>query len=415
MAAVKAFGDKSGGVVAIDPRNGEILAMVSRPSFNPTDFSRGIDPTLWRKLLADENRPLRDKTVQDHYSPGSTFKVVTAIAGLEEGVIDANTQINCNGAIQVGNRSYHCHKRGGHGSVDIVKAIASSCDVFFYRVAQKLNSVDQIASWAKHLGLGSRTGIPLNREAPGIIPTEAWKQATFNQPWTAGESLSVAIGQSFVTVTVLQLANAYAALVNGGVLYRPHFLKSVETYDGQLMSEFPEVVMGQSHVKASTLELLKQGLWGVVNSTAGTATAQHMPGMEFAGKTGTIQVVSQKADKIYSRCENLPYRQRHHGMFVGYAPVHNPSIVVAVVGEHVCHGGSGVGPVAKEIFKTYLQKYFPEDYNDAAVAERVKKYQLRSVKPLQFASRAIKSLTPDWPAVATPRETKKAPAADADE
>ncbi len=193
-AATKAFGEKIGAVVAIDPRNGEILAMLSRPSFDPTEFSRGIPASLWSKLLNNENRPLRDKTIQDHYAPGSVFKVITAVAGLEEGVIDENTKFRCTGSMRVGNRVYHCHLKRGHGDMNVVSAITQSCDVFFYRVAQKLKSVDDIATWAFHLGLGKKTGIPLAREVPGLIPTEEWKRKRFNQVWNAGESLSVAKG-----------------------------------------------------------------------------------------------------------------------------------------------------------------------------------------------------------------------------
>ncbi len=217
LAATQAFGDKVGGLVAIDPRSGEILAMISRPSFDPTAFSRGIPPQLWSQLLNNEHRPLRDKTIQDHYSPGSVFKIVTAIAGLEEGVIDTKSRIGCSGKIAVGNRLYHCHKKGGHGDVNVVSAITESCDIFFYRVAQKLG-VDKIAKWATYLGLGRRTGINLAREVPGLIPTEAWKQKRFGQEWNGGETLSVAIGQSYVLTTAIQLANLYASIANGGTV-----------------------------------------------------------------------------------------------------------------------------------------------------------------------------------------------------
>ena len=167
MAAIKAFGDKIGSMVAIDPRSGEILAMLSRPSFDPTEFSRGIPAQLWTKLLNDENHPLRDKAIQDHYSPGSTFKPFTAIAGLQEGLIDENTKLHCSGSIRFGNRVYHCWKKGGHGDINVVTAITQSCDVFFYRLAQKFKSVDDIAKWAMHFGLGKKTGISLAREVPG--------------------------------------------------------------------------------------------------------------------------------------------------------------------------------------------------------------------------------------------------------
>lgn len=369
-AAVRGFGEKNGGLIAIDPRNGEVLAMVSRPSFNPADFSRGIDPEIWNKLISDENHPLRDKTIQDHYSPGSTFKTITAIAALEEGVINKDTTFTCSGSINLGNRKVHCWKKEGHGTVNVVSALTHSCDVFFYRVAQKLKSVDDIAKYAFHLGLGKKTGIELGREVPGLIPTEAWKQQRFNFPWSPGETLYVAIGQSFVLTTTIQLANAYASLVNGGTLFRPHIVKTIQSEDGKTLKEFLPQVLDKTKLKPETIDLVTQGLWGVVNAPGGTAYSQHIPGMEFAGKTGTVQVVTQKADKIYQKCENLRYNQRHHGVFVGYAPIKDPSIVVAVVAEHACSGSHGAAPIAREIMKTYLQKYYPDLYSDRAIEER---------------------------------------------
>jgi penicillin-binding protein 2 len=369
-AAVRGFGEKNGGLIAIDPRNGEVLAMVSRPSFDPADFSRGIDSELWNKLISDENHPLRDKTIQDHYSPGSTFKTITAIAALEEGVITKDTTFSCGGSISLGSRKVHCWKKEGHGPVNVVSALTHSCDVFFYRVAQKLKSVDDIAKWAFHLGLGKKTGIELGREVPGLIPTEAWKQQRFNVPWSPGETLYVAIGQSFVLTTTIQLANAYASLVNGGTLFKPHVVTAIQSEDGKTLKEFLPQVLDKTKLKPETVELVTQGLWGVVNIPGGTAYSQHIPGMEFAGKTGTVQVVTQKAEKIYQKCENLRYNQRHHGVFVGYAPVKNPTIVVAVVAEHACSGSHGAAPIARELIKTYLQKFYPDLYSDRAIEER---------------------------------------------
>ncbi|MBS1958885.1 MAG: penicillin-binding protein 2 [Bdellovibrionales bacterium] len=371
QAAVRGFGDKTGGLIALDPRNGEVLAMVSRPSFDPSEFSRGIDPELWAKLLADENHPLRDKTIQDHYSPGSTFKTITAIAGLEEGVITKDTTFNCSGSITVGNRVVHCWKKGGHGNMNVVSALTQSCDVFFYRVAQKLKSVDDIAKYAFHLGLGAKTGIELAREVPGLIPTEAWKQQRFNVPWSPGETLYVAIGQSFVLTTTIQLANAYASLVNGGTLFKPHVVKGIQNEDGKVIKEFVPQILDKTKLSKSTVELVTEGLWGVVNSPTGSAHGNAIPGMEFAGKTGTVQVIQARADKVYQKCENLRYNQRHHGVFVGYAPIKDPSIVVAVVAEHACSGSHGAAPIAREVIKTYLQKYYPDMYSDKAIAERL--------------------------------------------
>jgi penicillin-binding protein 2 len=394
QAAVRGFGPKNGGLIAIDPRNGEVLAMVSRPSFNPADFSRGIDPELWNKLIADENHPLRDKTIQDHYSPGSTFKTITAIAALEEGVITKDTTFSCGGSIMVGNRKVHCWKKDGHGSVNVVSALTHSCDVFFYRVAQKLKSVDDIAKYAFHLGLGKRTGIEVGREVPGLIPTEAWKQKRFNVPWSPGETLYVAIGQSFVLTTTIQLANAYASLVNGGTLFKPHVLKQIQSEDGKTLKEITPQVLDKTKLNQETIDLVTQGLWGVINIPGGTAYSQHIPGMEFAGKTGTVQVVTQKAEKIYQKCENLRYNQRHHGVFVGYAPIKNPSIVVAVVAEHACSGSHGAAPIAREVIKTYLQKYYPDLYSDRAIEER-RQIELQEMRKNRGARKAAESAQGD--------------------
>ena len=369
-AAIRGFGEKNGGLIAIDPRNGEVLAMVSKPSFDPSDFSRGIDPEVWAKLISDENHPLRDKTIQDHFSPGSTFKTITAIAALEEGVINKDTTFTCTGSISLGNRKVHCWKKQGHGTINVVTALSQSCDVFFYRVAQKLKSVDDIAKYAFHLGLGKKTGIELGREVPGLIPTEAWKQQRFNVPWSPGETLYVAIGQSFVLTTAIQLANAYAAIANGGTLFRPHVVKEIQSEDGKTIKEFLPKVMDKTNLSPQTVQLVTDGLWGAINAPGGTAYWTHIPGMEWAGKTGTVQVVTQKADKIYQKCENLRYNQRHHGVFVGYAPIKDPSIVVAVFAEHACSGSHGAAPVAREVMKTYLQKYYPDLYSDRAIEER---------------------------------------------
>lgn len=370
--ATQAFGDKIGGAVAIDPSNGEILAMISRPSFDPTEFSRGIPTQLWQSLIKNENRPLGDKTIQDHYPPGSVFKIVTAIAGLQEGVIDENTKILCTGGIQVGNRVHHCWKKGGHGLVDIHDAIVKSCDVFFYRTAQKLKSVDQIAEWALHMGLGRKTGIPLSREVPGLIPTEAWKRARFNQPWTGGETLSVAIGQGAVLTTVLQLANTYATIANGGTQYRPSFVKRIASIDKKISEDFKPEVIDRTLLSPKTYSIIKKGLWGVVNEESGTMFRYRLPEMDFAGKTGTAQVISISKDKIYDRCESMKFKDRHHALFAGFAPVENPKIAVAVIVEHGCHGNSGAGSVAKEIVKAYLQKLDPDKYSDAAIESKLK-------------------------------------------
>jgi penicillin-binding protein 2 len=346
--------------------------MLSRPSFDPTEFSRGIPAQLWNKLVNNADHPLRDKTIQDHYPPGSTFKVVTAIAGLEEGVIDEHTTFHCNGALRIGNRVYHCYKKGGHGNVNVVSAITESCDVFFYHVAMKLKSVDDIAKWAFKLGLGKKTGVTLAREVPGLIPTEEWKEKRFHQPWNGGETVNVAIGQGYVLATAIQLANMYAAIGNGGTLYRPYIVKQIETYEGQVVKEFQPEALARAQLSPKTVELVKEGLWGVVNSPHGTAYPNRLPGMDFVGKTGSAQVIRFAADKVMGlKCQNLRFQDRHHGLFVGFAPMKDPLIAVAVIAEHGCHGGETGAPVARSIIKTYLEKYYPDLYSEKAIIARL--------------------------------------------
>ena len=373
LAANKAFGDKIGSVVAINPKNGEILAMLSRPSFDPTEFSRGIPAAIWNKLLSNSNHPLRDKTIQDHYQPGSTFKTLTAIAGLEEGVITEKDNFNCSGSMRIGNRVVHCWSKHGHGNVNVVSALTQSCDVFFYKLALKLKSVDDIAKWAFKLGLGKRTGINLAHEVSGTIPTEEWKQKQFHQPWNDGETINTAIGQGFVLTTALQLANMYATIANGGTLFRPFIVKEIESNEGKILKEFKSEEMAKVSLSNKTLELINQGLWGVINSPHGTAAASRLPGIDFVGKTGTAQTIRLSSDKLYGKCESWKFQDRHNALFVGFAPLKNPAIAVAVIGEHACHGASSAAPIAKAVIKTYLEKYFPDVYGEKAIAARLKK------------------------------------------
>ncbi len=272
--------------------------------------------------------------------------------------------------IKIGNRLYHCHSR--HGEINVVRAITQSCDVFFYRVAQKLKSVDDIAKWATILGLGKKSGINMKGEVSGLIPTEAWKKEKMGQPWNAGETATVAIGQSFVLTTVLQMVNMYAALGNGGLRFRPYIVKAIESSEGKILKEFQPEPLSQIKLSPKTVELVKQGLWGVINTPIGTGYSQRLPGMDFAGKTGTVQVIREAADKIYTRCESMRFRDRHNAVFVGFAPANEPKIAVAVLGEHACHGASGAAPIARAVIKKYLEKYFPNQYGEKVIAAHLK-------------------------------------------
>lgn len=367
LAAYHALDGKDGAAVAIDVETGEVLAMVSRPGFDPANFSTGLTSNYWGELVMDEKHPLRDRTIQEHYSPGSTFKTLTAIAALEEGIIDENFKVNCSGTYHLGARPFHCWKKEGHGSVDVYRSIKESCDVFYYTIGSKID-IDQIYKYASLFGMGQRLGVILPRETSGLIPNKEWKLQRMKQEWQKGETLSCVIGQSFVNVTPLQLASFYATIANEGKLHRPQIVKEVFSNTGEVLKRYDSETIHQFKISKKTIDIIKQSLYDVVNTPGGTATSQKGSGIQMAGKTGTAQVMSFSADKIFNKCENQEYKYRHHGLFAGYAPATNPKIAVAVVVEHGCHGASAAGPVAKAMVSAYLNKYYPT-YQKKLVAQ----------------------------------------------
>ncbi len=354
--AYDALEGKVGSAVAIDVNTGEILAMVSRPSFDPSKFSRKLTTKYWNSILENEHNPMRDRSIQEHYAPGSTFKTISALAALEEKIIDHDTEFECNGALKVGRRTFHCWKKSGHGKVNVVGALRESCDVFFYQIAKKMD-VDDLAKYAKAFGVGSKTGISLPREVRGLMPTKEWKKKRYGRRWQKGETLATIIGQSYVLMTPLQLANAYAMIANGGVEYKPTLIKEIFSNNGDILEKREPEVVRKITINDENLEVVKKGLYEVVNERAGTAWWYKLPNGAISGKTGTSQVIEFSADKIYHKCEDREYKYRHHGIFASYAPSLNPKIAVAVVVEHGCHGSSAAAPVAKAIIKKYLEKY----------------------------------------------------------
>lgn len=357
----KALEGRVGSAVALDVNTGEILAMVSRPSFDPSQFSRGLTPEYWSSLINDDRNPLRDRTIQEHYSPGSVFKTFTAIAALEEGIVDENTEVICNGSFRLGRRVFHCWKKNGHGKVNLAKSISESCDVYYYKIGTQID-IDVLAKYASSLGLGKKSGVALPRETSGLIPTKDWKKKRNGQDWHKGETLSCVIGQSFVLTTPIQLAQAYATIANGGKLLRPYLVKEVFSSTGELIDKGEIVEEDHIKFKPRTMELVKKGLKDVVNTPQGTAWWHRGRGIKMAGKTGTSQVMSFSADKIYQKCEEKEYKHRHHGVFAAYAPYDDPKIAVAIVVEHGCHGSSAAAPVAESIITTYMKKYYPDIY-----------------------------------------------------
>jgi penicillin-binding protein 2 len=344
----------AGAAVAMEPSSGRILALASSPSFDQNYFAVGMSHEQWDTLISNPFRPMENKAIQGEYPPGSTYKIITALAGLEEGVIDVNTQVFCPGFYRFGNRTYRCWKKGGHGQVEIHKAITESCDVYFYKVGELLG-VDRLAWYAKASGLGLPTGINLDKEAKGLIPTAAWKKRRTGVPWQRGETLSVAIGQGFNLATPLQMAGMMAAIANGGTRYKPIILEEIKTPDGRILYQNELQVIGKVPVSRPTLELVKNGLWAVVNSDQGTARGSRLADIEISGKTGTSQVINRKEDDTRSE-EERPAHLRAHAWFVAYAPSDNPVIAVAVLIEHGEHGSGAAAPVARELIKTYLRK-----------------------------------------------------------
>jgi penicillin-binding protein 2 len=349
----------AGAAVAMEPASGRILALASSPSFDQNYFVDGMSHEQWDLLISNPFRPMENKAIQGEYPPGSTYKIITAIAGLVEGVIDENTEVFCPGHYRFGNRVYRCWKKGGHGRVKIIKAIAESCDVYFYQVGDLLG-VDRLAWYAKAAGLGSSTGIRLDKEAEGLIPTAAWKKKRTGVVWQKGETLSVAIGQGFNLATPLQIASMIAAIANGGTRYKPIILDSIKTADGRLVYQNEPQVMGKIPLTERALKLVRKGLWEVVNSDRGTARGSRLADIYFSGKTGTSQVISRKKDD--TRPENeRPIHLRPHAWFVAYAPSDAPQIAIAVLIEHGEHGSGAAAPIAREMIKTYLRKNWPVD------------------------------------------------------
>ncbi len=345
--------DKAGAVVAVEVNTGRLLVVASSPVLDLSKFLGGISTKNWQEMLNNPRHPLINKTVQGHYPPASTYKIVTALAGLAEGIVTPESVLYCPGSYRFGNRSYRCWKyRGGHGSVNLKRALSESCDVYFYHVGQRLG-VNRLANYATHLGLGRRTGVEMEHEKAGLIPTSDWKKERYGKPWQDGETLSVAIGQGFNLVTPLQLTMMTAAIANGGILYRPGMIEIVRDPDGRLREQFQPVMLDHFEGQERNLKIIKEGLIEAVNGKRGTASKARLKGITVAGKTGTAQVVRLKQYK-HLKEEKIPYKYRDHAWFTCFAPAEQPEIAVTVLVEHGLHGGSAAAPIAKEVLKKYF-------------------------------------------------------------
>ena len=352
--AEKALAGKSGAIVAMDPNNGELLAMASRPSFDPNLFVGGIDRARWEEIALSTEFPLQNRSLSGQYPPGSVFKIILALAGLQEDIIDPEEEIVCNGIYFLGRRGYRCWKRYGHGRVNLHRALVESCDVYFYEIGKRLG-IDKIAHYAKIFGLGKISGFDKAHEKSGLIPTREWKQKRFGVPWQGGETLSTAIGQSFVLVTPIQMATFISAVFNGGTLYRPQATLWVgKNGDKKIFKISPEI-KSRLEFKSENLALVKRALIGVVNEPHGTGGKAKVKDITVAGKTGTSQVVALDKGKGFGSEEEIPLQYRDHAWFVAVAPAENPRIAVAVVVEHGGHGGSAAAPIAGQVISAYLK------------------------------------------------------------
>src|SRR5215212_2181948 len=342
----------NGAAVVLDPRNGEVLAFTSRPAYDPNKFSGGVDRVTWAALNTDEQRPLQNRAIQGRYSPGSTFKMAVALAGLEEGLITPDFKVHCSGGGTFYGRFFKCWRKEGHGTVDLRHAIEQSCDVFFYTVGNMLG-VDRINKWATLFGLGVKSNIDLPNELAGLVPSTQWKaEHTKEKKWFLGETISVAIGQGAVSVTPVSLAVYAATLGNGGTRITPHLVKALDDGTG-LKPVPPPPPQSVVEVTPEKLEAIRQGMWGVVNG-AGTGGRARVEGFDVCGKTGTAQVISNQGRTVaQSRNKNIDYRD--HGWFVFFAPRDKPEVAGVVFLEHGIHGPNAA-QLAHHILATYYAK-----------------------------------------------------------
>lgn len=347
---------KVGAVVAMDPTNGEIIALASSPSFDPNIFAGGISRHDWGTLIKDPFHPLSNRTIHGQYPPGSTYKLIVATSALSEGLINEYTILECPGFFKMGNKVYRCWewKRKGHGRVNLKRAIIESCDVFFYQTGLRVG-INKIKEYASLFGLGNITQIGLEGEKPGLIPTTDWKKQVKKEPWVLGETISASIGQGFDLVTPLQMAVVISAFANKGTIWKPRFIDRIENNKDDIISTYFSSSK-QSSINPKVFQLINEALLGVVNDPRGTGKRARIDSILVAGKTGTSQVVKLKSIEGMEE-KDLPYEYKDHAWFISYAPYESPRIAVSVLIEHGEHGGSTAAPIAKEVIKAYLEHY----------------------------------------------------------
>jgi penicillin-binding protein 2 len=337
QTAQRLLQDKVGAVVALDPRNGEVLAMASSPAYDPNIFARRLRPDDWTRLIEGAHHPLQNRAIQNAHSPGSTFKIVMGLAGLTEGLVTPQSRVFCGGSAQFYNRRFRCWRPQGHGSVDLHTAIKQSCDVYFYTLGQRLG-IERIAHYSKLFGWGALTGIDVAGEKAGLVPSEEWSQRVRKHRWYPGETISVSIGQGPLLVTPLQMATMMAAVANRGKLPTPHLAQAAAP---------PRAVEG---IAPGAWKPVLDGLFAVVDS--GTGYNSKVIGLPVGGKTGTVQVIAQSTWKQKVEL----FEHRDHGWFIAFAPVDDPQLVVSVFVEHGGSGSQAAAPIAKGIYEEFLAK-----------------------------------------------------------
>jgi len=341
QAAARFFEGKEGATVAMDPATGEVLVLISSPSFNPNLFARRLEAEAWKELVENPAHPLQDRALQSAYSPGSIFKIVLAVAGLSEQIVTLQDRTYCGGSARIYNRRFRCWKRAGHGWMNLHDAIRESCDVYFYHLGQKLG-IQRIADYARRLGFGHKTGFDIRGERAGLVPDPEWSLSRRGTPWYPGETISVAIGQGPLLVTPLQMATFIATLANGGFQATPHLLKK----------DSPQPLV-RAKVDPHALEVVRRALWAVVNEK-GTGARARVDGLEVSGKTSTVQVVSQKT---WIDSADLPYEQRDHAWFASFASLGDRKLAVAVFVEHGGKGSQAAAPLAKILYEIYFREH----------------------------------------------------------
>ena len=337
--AEESFGEKTGALVAMKPDTGEILALISRPSFDPNLFARGIKQRQWEDLNQNKKLPFLNRSLQSQYPPGSTFKIITAIAAMEESVVDVNTKVTCTGEIVYGRWHFGCWQKHGHGTLSLHRALVESCDVYFYDLGKRLG-IDKVASYARMFGLGKETGLRMAKERSGVVPDTKWKLEKRKQPWYLGETFNASIGQGYVATTPFQMAQMMSIVANGGYVYSPSLL----------MADNNPTPLTKLNIRQETFDEVKRALSGVVNENGGTGWAAKSSLVNICGKTGTAQVVGLKRDSKY-----LPEMFRDHAWFVAFAPYEAPEIALSVMVEHGGHGGATAAPIAKRAIEAYMK------------------------------------------------------------